>query len=297
MRSHILLALIAGALIAAPAPARATDVDAGNDCSRTTLDMGDAPEGSLAYPGGPLGAFPTCLAAGPVGTREVCGGGTGAPPGPAGYVRHGPSPLGRYWIGCFGGAASPSGVDGSIDGHGGCGLPAECVQSAFGSLNVGQDECLGDGSDAGLISSPIYVACARGSVILSVWNCGTALRQVHLNVCIDMNRDGDWLDAFACTAPTGCANEWAVVNEAVVIGPGCNSFQSSSFRVGPLPGPAWMRVTVTDEPVGPDFPWNGSAAAPGGQFVGGETEDHPVTIDAAVPAGQGTWGGVKTLYR
>lgn len=297
MRSHILLLLLAGALIAAPAPARATDVDGGNDCGRTTLDMGDAPEGSLAYPGGPLGAFPTCLAAGPIGTREVCGGGTGAPPGPAGYIRHAVAAGGRYWLGCFGNAANPSGVDGSSDGHGGCGLTPECVQTAFGSLAVGQDECLGDGSDAGLISAPLFVACSRGNVTLSVWNCAVTSRLVYLNVCIDMNHDGDWTDSFACTSPNACVSEWAVVNEAVVIGNACTQIQSSSFRVGPLPGPSWMRITLTDDPVGPDFPWNGSAGAAGGQFAGGETEDYPVTIDAAVPAEPGTWGSVKTIYR
>ena len=60
------------ALLLAVAPALATDVDGPNDCNRTPVDFGDAPESVPAYPAVP-GCFPTCLAPGPVGTPAAAG--------------------------------------------------------------------------------------------------------------------------------------------------------------------------------------------------------------------------------
>jgi hypothetical protein len=90
-----------------------------------------------------------------------------------------------------------------------------------------------------------------------------------------MNRDGDWNDNLQCVG--ACAYEWAVKNDTLALPVGCATLTSPAFIVGPNEGPAWMRVTLSDEPVNNDFPWAGSATMPGG-LHGGETEDYPVVI-------------------
>ena len=300
----LLLSLLCSGLLLGgpPRDARATDVDGGNDCTRPVTDYGSAPEGIIAYPSGVIGMFPTCLAPGPVAVRDGMCGTVGPTPGPAGYVRHVQTGASNYWLGCFSTAAGPSGIDSETDGKvslgGGAsacgGISTDCLQVAFGSLPYGKDECTGDNSDAGVTVSA-FAACALATLPIAVYNCGME-RIAYLNVCIDLNHDGDWVDAIPCTSPAACAPEWAVMNVPVTLTPGCNQIQSPSFRIGPTPGPSWMRVTISDAPVPSDFPWNGSASAPGGQLNGGETEDYPVVIDAAVAAPGSTWGTVKTRY-
>ena len=114
-----------------------------------------------------------------------------------------------------------------------------------------------------------------------------------------MNTDGDWNDNFACPPASGggCAWEWAVRSHRITLSPGCNSLISPSFLVGPNVGLAWMRISISQEPVGVDFPWNGTAAMPGGQIRNGETEDYPLAIQAATPAPESSWGKVKNTYR
>jgi hypothetical protein len=298
----IVLALAAAATLAPARPARATDVDGGNDCTRVYTDFGDAPENVVAYPSGVLGAFPSCLAPGPVGSRTVACAAPGTAPGPAGFVRHVGTGTDNFWLGCYSTVDGPSGVDGESDakvqlggGPSACGgIPTDGTEPAFNVLTFADDEAFADGSDAGVTSPGFFIRCASASLAYSVYNCG-APRTIYLNVCVDFNQDGDWNDSFTC--PAGCAREWALVNVPVTIDSGCNALASPNFRVGPTNGPGWMRITVTSDPVPNDFPWNGSVSAPGSQFIGGETEDYPVVMDQVVPAGQRTWGTLKTSYR
>ncbi len=51
--------------------------------------------------------------------------------------------------------------------------------------------------------------------------------------------------------------------------------------MGPYTGEAWLRITLSNEPVSDDFPWAGSANVVGGALHGGETEDYPVVIQTA----------------
>jgi hypothetical protein len=158
-------------------------------------------------------------------------------------------------------------------------------------MSFGQDECLGD-DDAGLLSLPDFMACRPASVAVSISNCIHS--PMFLNVLIDMNADGDWNDSFSCGPGTGatCAYEWAVKNHQV---PGssqtCLTHTTPEFAIGPNPGPAWMRVSLSPAPVTDDFPWDG------GRLFGGETEDYPATIHAVTPLARASWGRVKTLYR
>jgi hypothetical protein len=282
-------AFVIVATAASPALLRASDdADGPNDCSRTPVDFGDAPEASLAYPGVP-GAFPTCLQPGPVGTQSGSCAPRSTPPGPAGFVRH-VTPVGTppYWLGGCGRPA-PEGIDSESNGKtnstGGpisaCGdIAIDCVETAFG-MSFGQDECTG-GVDAGIAAALTFKPCSMESVAFMASNCGATARQVVLNVLVDMNEDGDWNDNVLCG--TQCAYEWAVKNVVIVLPPGCTTLHTPAFLVGPLGtqahGYSWMRITISDSPVPDDFPWAGSAnlAATNQSLVGGETEDYPVTI-------------------
>lgn len=284
-------------------PAAATDVDGPDDCQRTLRDFGDAPEGVPAYPGPVLGNFPTCLAPGGVGTQTGVCPPLGPPPGPAGYVMHVQAPsAGNYWLGCYGlPAIGMSGIDSEPDGKtnspavgvSACSpIPTDCVEAAYG-MTFDQDECFLDGSDTGVLR-PALPACQMTTVVYTTANCAQTT-QAFLNICVDFNADGDWNDNLSC--PGVCAYEWAVVNAPIVVPTGCATFVSPPFLVGPQPGPAWMRVSISSDPMPPDYPWNGTASLPGGMVRGGETEDYPAFVDQHVGTEPSTWGSLKTLYR
>lgn len=288
-------------------PAAATDVDGPDDCLRFLDDWGDAPESFSAYPtwaGGAIGNFPTCSLPGGVGTQTITCPAVSSPPGPTGYVKHFLAVPGSFWLGCYTG---PMGIDDDADGKtnpfgGGASycnpaIPIDCLTPGFPPLSFEQDECLADGSDAGLLAQPTFVACTPATVPYEAYSCH-AVAQGFLNILVDFNTDGDWNDNFTCPPPTGgCAWEWAVRNHPITLLPGCNSMVSPAFLVGPNVGPAWTRISISQEPVGVDFPWNGTAAMPGGQIRNGETEDYPFGIEAATPSAGSSWGRVKSTYR
>jgi hypothetical protein len=280
MRRLFLLLSIAST-VALPAEfARANDVDGPGDCSRFGADFGDAPEDQLAYPG-VFGRFPTCLSQTTPGTQEAVGCfPTSTLPGVTGFVQHLIVPQG-FWLGCQ--PAVEIGIDSELDGKTSLSSPTsscnpslstDCSEIAF-SLNFGQDECLGD-NDAGLVGPVTFVTCATGRIEYRAANCGST-REVYLNVLIDFNHDGDWNDAELCPPPGACAPEWAVQNVLFPLVPGCNLYQSPVFNIGNTPGPAWLRITISDLPAPPEFPWAGTEQT-GASFIGGETEDYPVTI-------------------
>jgi hypothetical protein len=267
-------------------------------------DWGDAPEGVAAYPWGILANFPTCLAGSPPGTQEVeCGAPLSTPPGVTGYVMHAaiPTDAAHFWLGC-----GTPGVDGESDGKmnntGGLasqcatGVTVDCIEAAFG-MSFGQDECYGDGVDAGLVSPVSFARCSLGVVPYLAYNCSNAPVTVYSNILVDWNQDEDWNDMVLCSSVNLCAAEWAVKNVPVTLAPGCNGLFSPSFRVGPREGGSWMRITLTETPVNDDFPWAGSTTAPTGVFTGGETEDYPVEIMPSlvsvgdVPRRGGLWMG------
>jgi hypothetical protein len=268
-------------------------------------DWGDAPEGVAAYPWGLLAHFPTCSAGSPPGTQELgCAPPLSTPPGVTGYVTHVATPTdpAHFWLGC-----GTPGVDGESDGkmnntgalvsQCATNVAVDCVEPAFG-MSFGQDECYGDGVDAGL-SGPMlaFARCSLGVVPYKAYNCSNDYPTVYLNILVDWNRDEDWNDMVLCPAVNLCAPEWAVKNASVALAPGCNSLFSPSFRVGPQVGGSWMRITLTNAPVTDDFPWAGSAQVPAGVFIGGETEDYPVEITPSlvsvgdVPRRGGLWMG------
>jgi hypothetical protein len=301
---RILLLTLAAGLLTLPPKVMATDVDGPDDCQKAHEDWGDAPEHVLAYPG-VMGHFPTCLAPSAPGTQQLACPPISTPPGPTGYVRHIQGP-GGYWLGCYSTPGGFMGIDTDPDGKANSpavgfsacapGSKTDCVENAFG-LTFDQDECYGDGSDAGLLAPPVLTPCAPASVTFNAFTCA-APRQVFLNILVDMNEDGDWNDNFVC--PSGvCAYEWGVKNALVVLPPGCTPITSPSFMVAPRSanGRGWMRITLTDFPVSDDFPWAGSAGTAQAAFQGGETEDYPVAIQFTTGSRPGSWGQLKRIYR
>jgi len=280
-----------------PTPGAATDVDGPDDCQRTPIDFGDAPEDVLAYPG-VMGHFPTCRTDGAPGTMT-----TSCPPGngivgPTGFVAHAHNAATlQYWLGCGGQAGGPPmGIDGESDAKvndTGAPLSAcnpaiaiDCVEAAFG-MSFGQDDCTG-GTDAGIAAPVTFTTCnTTSNITFRTYSCWPNGKQVMLNVLIDWNHDGDWNDEVACGA--GCVREWALQNVPIMLLPGCNNILSPSFASGPTAGPAWMRVTISDDPAPANFTWRGSADGVGGVLINGETEDYPVRVVLACPTYE-DWG-------
>lgn len=255
-------------------------------CAVMYRDYGDAPEDFPAYPSGVIGRFPSCQAATAAGDLDAfsCEP-PGTRPGLTGRVIHlaAETDPTHFWMGCGG---PPTGVDFETDAKTSSGgqfsacdgeVPVDCFMSAFGgSMTFGQDECPGD-NDSGVELPDSWVACERGSVRMNLYNCSPDDLTVHANVLVDWNEDGDWNDVLQCPGPE-CTPEWAVKNLEVTLAPGCNTVTTPLFRIGHIPGSAWMRVTTSLEAAPDDFPWNGSVSLPSGVFHAGETEDHVVEI-------------------
>jgi hypothetical protein len=291
------------------APVLAHDVDGPNDCQKQGRDFGDAPECIPAYPppvaGGAfvIGKFPTCtVACPPIGTFDVSCPPISIPPGPTGFVVH-VFDVNSYWLGCYPTPIGPEGIDSEVDGKtntpavgfSACAsIPTDCVEPAFG-MTFDQDECYGDGSDAGITAPIVFGVCTPSKFSFNVTNCSQP-RQVFLNVCVDWNADGDWNDNFICPGTAGCAYEWAVKNLGIVLSPGCSLLDTPFFLSGPKVGPGWLRISLSDNPAPDDYPWNGTVSI--GQFINGETEDYPIQIiDHQTPTRGNSWGRLKINYR
>lgn len=280
-------------------------------CGFAYTDFGDAPEMIPAYPSGAPGHFPTCTADTDPGTQEIgCGAALSTPPGPTGYVEHVASwsDPEYFGLGCGPGNAPGLAVDTELDGVVKAGvLPASIPSEtstcspavaifgyewATGGPWYAADERAGD-LDAGLGQPLTLSACQQGSFAYDAWSCGADLRTAYLNVLVDWSQDGDWNDVVSCAGSRDpCTPEWAVKNAAVSLASGCNHLSTPAFRAGPNAGGAWMRMTLTADPVSDDFPWLGSAppsrSGGTGYFAGGETEDYPVAINATTGVGERT---------
>lgn len=224
------------------------------------FDYGDAPEDAVAYPGGTIGKFPTCLG------------------GSVGYIRHANAANGPLSFGPL--------VDAENDGNGGV-----CIWPGYQG-----DECwqpLDD--DAGIVLPTTWdvvgglpVACSPLPHSSLGPPCGKGDWGVNLefgvrnltgipayfNAVVDWNQDGRWGGTQAC--PNGPVSERLVTN--VVIPPGyvgpVSALGLTSYRVGANAGFVWMRVTLTDVPI--VGAWDGS-----GQVVTynvGETEDYLLLV-------------------
>lgn len=275
-------------------------------CSPAYVDFGDAPEGFPAYGGGPIGMFPTCAVAsiGVARWEDYCATPT-APPAitPTGYAEHN-CPAGdpqAFWLGCGAPGPSTAGRDGEVDAKTNdflamgtasfcnpMSVVIDCVESAFG-WQYGQDECYGD-SDAGLRAFIQLQTCVPNTFSYQAYSCAATAQNVYLNILVDMNQDGDWVDRASCpgTPPASCPYEWTVQNALVTLPPGCNTMTTPPFLVGARNGLGWMRITLSEQPAPPDFPWAGTQSLPAFAFARGETEDYPIEIVQTAGVGPAT---------
>lgn len=227
------------------------------------IELGDAPEGAVAYPStGVAGQFPTCIG------------------GPVGDIQHAwPSRL------YFGLSVDPE-FDGNADF-----CPAPPYE---------QDECWGaaDG-DGGLVSPdgftifqnqvvpcgqtparPLGDSCelidANGPnspLEINVFNDTGA--DAVINVLADWNQDGQWNGQVQCPNHGPLDEHWIqnLFVPANYIGP-LQGLAPGQLRLGPNDGYVWFRFTVS-LPFPPIQPgWDGS-----GFFDGGETEDYLLRLD------------------
>ena len=228
-------------------------------------DLGDAPEGALAYPAaGTMGQFPTCMNVGP----------------PLTFVSHG---LGWAHFG-----AGPA-WDAEPEGNAGlCPL--------FNPNAYDADECFADG-DAGLLLPDAYtivgpvgaeqvVPCGGpGAALglpctLAIWGQNLDIHVVNhmpvdgfVNVLVDWNQDGIWNGGSSC--PPGPAPEHILVDFPVPVGfdGQLSALTPPPFVIGPLPGHVWARFSITERPVGTQD-WDGT-----GVFEDGESEDYLLRIN------------------
>jgi hypothetical protein len=124
----------------------------------------------------------------------------------------------------------------------------------------------------------VFGACSTQTVTFQAYSCATQNQDVFLNILVDWNQDGDWNDNEICPDVKLCAPEWAVKNRVIELKSGCGTYSSPVIQVADSLGRAWMRITLTREPVSNDFPWNGSGSAPNFYYPDGETEDYLVQI-------------------
>ncbi len=120
---------------------------------------------------------------------------------------------------------------------------------------------------------------------------GNSDGQAYLNVWLDSNRSGDWVDVFTCTQQIE-ALEHIVIDQAintVALGPGLHPITVTTTSPVFWPNdmraaPAWLRVTLSGAPVNKPLTSaggikygdgrGGSAANPNDPFQLGETEDY-----------------------
>jgi hypothetical protein len=110
---------------------------------------------------------------------------------------------------------------------------------------------------------------------------------LYLNLWADWNRDGDWEDGSQC----GCGDdEWAIQDHVVSPCPIEESVEITPCHTCNPTQPLWIRVTLSEVPLGPlGEPWiygGQPHAAPGGCFEVGETQDFLFQQDVAyIPVG------------
>lgn len=230
-------------------------------CEEEVFDFGDAPEEALAYSTGVIGQYPTCINVGPPGS----------------FIQHG-----------LGSARFGPGWDPEPDGNGGlCPMFApydndECFQDGDAGLIIPQPFTIQGGVEVPCPTSagtPLGLVCQPavwgGNVDIFVTNNMPSQTIAFVNVLIDWDQNGMWGGASTC--PSGLTTPERVLVDFPVP-PGFSGpfsmLMPPPFRVGPYPGFAWARFTITERPVMTSpAPWDGS-----GIFEDGETEDYLLWI-------------------
>ncbi len=220
---------------------------------RICPDLGDAPYSSNhRYPFGEMHAYPGVLAHFPT----VYDPPYGLPRGP----KH-----------VFSGADSWLGPAVSYEGEADGGWDEDVINN----IEPTMDRADQDGNDdSGVL--PMLSDCGPGVISYSMVVTTTAItRTRYINAWLDFNRDGDWNDTYVCYwhGNPETVSEWAVRNEASLLGPGVYQRSTPGFVSDSSPSgasPLWMRLTLSDAP----SPMVGDGRGPEGGYQFGETEDY-----------------------
>jgi uncharacterized repeat protein (TIGR01451 family) len=215
-----------------------------------TADLGDAPDSTntlglvmTTYAPPVTARFPTVFASSPPGPKHL-------------------QPKGLAWLG----------KDVSFEDE------ADLPPDADGVTNIDPSANSADRDkfDDGVVLPVLIPLCGQTQFTYTVTS--TAMARLYVNVWFDFNRDGDWDDGVQkCPlgpAVTGSFTEWAVQNEVITVVPGLNTFTTPPFgAANPTRGSEmWMRITLTDTPIGPAQGADGTGPATG--YTYGETEDY-----------------------
>jgi hypothetical protein len=217
-------------------------------------EMGDAPQGVVAYPvSGVMGNFPTCLY------------------GPPGHVLHAGNT--GAWFGAF--------VDMEGDGN-----STLCNFSIYDN-----DECDSYNGDAGLmLADPLTIVpvlniapCTAShwqplgtpcqllawGVDIDIWVVNNNALTRWVNVLMDWDNDGQWGSTVTCyNGDTGSEHVlWDLPVPGGYVGP-LSALGPYGFEILRGAGYVWSRFTISDQPVG-YHGWDGA-----GVFGDGETEDY-----------------------
>lgn len=222
-----------------------------------TLELGDAPEGAIAYPSlGVNGLFPTCLG------------------GPAGDIRHGFNVNIRFGNSVdaeFDGNADncpppPYEMDecwGAADGDGGLSVPDPFTIFQNQVTPCGQTPP----RPLGMVCAQVDLSGPNSPITMNIVNNNN--QPAIINVLADWNQDGRWGGQVQC--PSGPVDEHWIQNILVppgYVGP-LEGLSPGQKVLGPNAGYVWFRFTIS-----PEFPaipigWDGT-----GFFDFGETEDY-----------------------
>ena len=126
--------------------------------------------------------------------------------------------------------------------------------------------------DDGLLTPTITTGNPAQTVTFEVTEL-TGSPTLIANILIDLNIDGDWADA----------GEHVVANQPIAIVGGEGMVVSNPFStVGAIPGPTWMRITLTRSPINPGWDGTMTGYAQMIPFECGETEDWEIYIEEEV---------------
>jgi hypothetical protein len=119
-------------------------------------------------------------------------------------------------------------------------------------------------------------------VTVSAASTLTTPMTVYVNIWLDWNRDGDWLDTFNCDFAQ--PREWAVVNAQVRLeGPRTTAnLGILAYNLYPT-RPMWMRITVSESAAA-----SAGGAGPAGGYAYGETEDYYLAYLTPTPTASPT---------
>ena len=143
-----------------------------------------------------------------------------------------------------------------------------------------------------LVSVPGPNPLAEIEVGVSTSNAHIPASPVFLNIWIDQNRDGQWKDGYLLSTQVVAWNlEWCVQDVPVVMPAGTSArINCSGIRLENPTASVWVRVMVTDEPVGAahrgppgSASWFWDSTMNAAHAFHGEIEDHLLNFQTGAP--------------